>query len=329
LAEITDFTFGKKKTQAYMLCGWRTVSDIPLTCVRTLYCSDQNFDVLIELAHGSAPMAGNMSRFSVEHSSQRSLIKIRDVADFEIIEGRRIRVWPASVATRKDIEIFLLGPAWATLCHQRGLLPLHASSILTRGGMVAFAGHSGSGKSTTAAMLNVSGYQLVADDILPIGFIDGSIPGAWPYLRRLKLHQSPIVKFGLTPTELVSSSLDNEKYFVQPESVARDAWNRLTRLYLLVNSPSAESVCIDRMTSLEAIRILADQTYHFDYVLNSGRFREHLDLCVLLASKIAIYRLLRPSSSEVTAEFETLLRAHIEDAEIDNRGIVHEVSSSA
>jgi hypothetical protein len=302
-----------------MLCGWRTLSDIPLACVPTLNRSDQNVDILIQIAHGPPPMAQTTSRFAVEHSSERSFIKVRDVADFEIREGRRISVWPASVATRKDVEIFLLGPAWATLCHQRGMLPLHASAILTSGGMVAFAGHSGAGKSTTAALLNVCGYQLVADDMLPIGFIDGSVPGAWPYLRRLKLHQSPIIKFELTPTELVSR-LDKEKYFVQPEAVARDDWNRLKRLYLLDNSPSAESVCIDRVNGLEAIRILADQTYHFQYVSNSGRFREHLDLCTLLASNIAIYRLQRPSSSEVTAEFETLLRAHIEDADIDSSG---------
>src|SRR5262245_41882919 len=35
---------------------------------------------------------------------------------------------------QKDIEIFLFGPVWATLCHQHGMLPLHASAIVTKAG---------------------------------------------------------------------------------------------------------------------------------------------------------------------------------------------------
>ena len=107
---------------------------------------------------------------------------------------------------QKDIEIFLFGPVWATLCHQRGMLPLHASAIVTKGGITAFAGHSGAGKSTTAALLSSLEYELIADDILPVSFNHNSVPGAWPYLRRLKLRGDSINQLGLTPTEQVSET---------------------------------------------------------------------------------------------------------------------------
>src|SRR2546429_642560 len=93
----------------------------------------------------------------------------------------------ASFRTTATHPYFLCGPVWATLCHQRGLLPLHASAILTDGRITAFAGRSGVGKSTTAALMHSLNYQLFADDILPITFDKNSEPGAWPYLRRLKL----------------------------------------------------------------------------------------------------------------------------------------------
>ena len=95
-------------------------------------------------------------------------MRIKSVADFEVIKGRQICIWPATQATQKDIEIFLLGPVWATLCHQRQILPLHASAISTEDGVVAFAGHSGAGKSYLAALMTSLGFKLVADDILPI-----------------------------------------------------------------------------------------------------------------------------------------------------------------
>ncbi len=105
-----------------------------------------------------------------EHSAECSFIRIEAVADFEIHRGQAIKVWPAIGAMQKEIEIFLFGPVWATLCHQRGLLPLHASAIATEGGIIAFAGPSGAGKSTTAALMGAFDYKLFADDILPVNF---------------------------------------------------------------------------------------------------------------------------------------------------------------
>ena len=123
-------------------------------------------------------MAKNSSGFVFHHTTECSLIRIEDVADFEIRDGRQIRVWPAAETKQKDIEIFLFGPAWASLCHQRGMLPLHASAIVTGAGITAFAGRSGAGKSTTAALLNSLGYELISDDILPVNFDQNSDTGS-------------------------------------------------------------------------------------------------------------------------------------------------------
>ena len=216
---------------------------------------------------GNSPVA-NVSR-SIEHSFQRSHIRIDNVADFEITEGREIRVWPAAGATQKDIEIFFFGPAWATLCHQRGILPLHASAIVTGTGITAFAGHPGAGKSTTAALLNTLGYELIADDILPVSFNQNLIPGAWPYLRRLKLHRDPITRLAFTPAEIVSENLDKEKYFVHPKFRGDDKWRRLERIYLLENDVTASHNPIEQLTGADAVRALVDQTYHFDFILGT------------------------------------------------------------
>ena len=178
-------------------------------------------DILIQIARGCSPIAKNAGRVVFQHSLERSLIRIENVADFEVSAGRQIRVWPAARSTQKDIEIYLFGPAWATLCHQRGILPLHASAIVTGGGITAFAGHSGVGKSSLAASMSSLDYELVADDILPISFNQNSVPGAWPYLRRLKLKSDSIIELALTAIEPVSETLDKTKYFVLPKYSGR------------------------------------------------------------------------------------------------------------
>jgi hypothetical protein len=294
-----------------MLCGWHIRSDIALTGVPTSVRGAESADVLIQIAPGDSPIAKNADPF-IEHSVERSLIRIENVADFEITGGRQIHVWPTAGAKQKDIEIFLLGWAWATLCHQRGMLPLHASAIVTKKGIAAFAGHSGAGKSTTAALLNSSGYELFADDILPVNFNQNSIPGAWPYLRRLKLDSNPIVQLGLTPLAVVSETLDKEKYFVRPKLTGDDKWRRLDRLYLLENNVSDLDVPIEQLTGADAVRALVDQTYHFNFILSTRRFGDHLAFCTRLASKILIYRLRRASISDAGKKLSSLIFAHLE-----------------
>ncbi len=305
--------FNTRATHSYMICGWRTHSEVPLTGVPPLVTDAGNLDVVIQIASGHSPISKAQSRFTFQHSTECSLMRIRDVADFEISEGRQIRIWPAVGATQKDIEIFLYGPAWATLCHQRGTLPLHASAIVTGKGITAFAGHSGAGKSMTAGLLNSFGYELIADDILPVSFDRNSIPGAWPYLRRLKLHRNPIIKLALTPGERVSETLDKDKYFVYPNRAADDRWRSLERLYLLENDVTGSHPPIEQIAGADAVRALVDQTYHFSFILATRRVGDHLAVCARLASEILIYRLRRsPFNDE--KKLSSLICAHLEDA---------------
>ena len=175
----------------YTLCGWHTRSDIPLSTIANKMIYDgESIDIVIEIARGRSPITKNAAPF--QHSLERSLIRIDGVADFEVSAGRQICVWPAARSAQKDLEIYLFGPVWATLCHQRGILPLHASAIVTGGSITAFAGHSGAGKSFLAASMSSLAYKLVSDDILPISFNQNSVPGAWPYLKRLKLKRDSI-----------------------------------------------------------------------------------------------------------------------------------------
>jgi hypothetical protein len=252
-----------------------------------------------------------------EHSAAQSLIKIEEIAEFEVSEGRRIRVWLGPGAARKDAEIFLLGPAWASLCHQRGLLPLHASAIRTARGLVAFSGHSGAGKSTTAAAMVASGYELVTDDVLPISLNRDASPGAWPYLRRMKLRSDPIAQLALSPIEVVSTRLDREKKFVRPQLAAADEWVRLERIYLLDTGLGA-SRTIHRLVGADAVRALVDQTYHFAFVLKSGRFRDHLEMCAHIASRVPIYRLPRLVGLDMENRLAAVIRRHLDGEPVDN-----------
>jgi hypothetical protein len=307
-----------------MLCGWRTRCDLRLCGVEEIATNGADFDVLIEIAGGLSPIAKDEGPIVLQHWPERSLIRIPYAADFEVTMGRQIRVWPAAESTQKDIEIYLFGPAWASLCHQRRILPLHASAILTASGIAAFAGHSGSGKSSIAASMSslhaasMSSlhYELIADDILAISNNKDELPGAWPYLRRLKLTADSLSQLSLRAIEPVSERLDKTKYFVLPKYSTVDKWSRLYRVYLLEIDPTEIGVTIDQLSGADAVRALVDQTYHFDFVLGTRQLGEHLASCVHLASKIAVYRVRRPPQQVGTLELGLLIHAHLENKSV-------------
>ena len=127
---------GTAATHCYMLCGWHTRCDIPLAGVPRLECDREDADVVIQFGPGNSPLA-NVSRW-IEHSFLRSYIRIDNVADFEITEGREIRVWPATGQRKRTSKSFYLDPLGrlcvtsAEYCHstQVQLQPKPASSPL-------------------------------------------------------------------------------------------------------------------------------------------------------------------------------------------------------
>ncbi|MGE3166450.1 MAG: hypothetical protein AB7O52_16230 [Planctomycetota bacterium] len=89
----------------------------------------------------------------------------RGVAAFLVQNGRRILVDAEAGILDEVVRLSLLGPALGLLLHQRGLHVLHASTVAYRGAAVSFVGAGGWGKSTTVALLQALGWELVSDDL--------------------------------------------------------------------------------------------------------------------------------------------------------------------
>ena len=81
----------------------------------------------------------------------------------------------------------LLGPVFTILLLQRGLYPLHASSVEIGGRAVAFAADSGAGKSTLTLALAERGHRFLSDDVTAVR-LDGAgarAVSAYPQVKLL------------------------------------------------------------------------------------------------------------------------------------------------
>lgn len=92
----------------------------------------------------------------------------RDVGTVLVSDGTTIQVDFEPQVDPSIRTLALTGPPLGVLLEQRGNLVLHGSAVVMDSKAVAFLGHKGLGKSTTAAALAQAGYPVLTDDILAI-----------------------------------------------------------------------------------------------------------------------------------------------------------------
>lgn len=117
-------------------------------------------------------------------------------------DGCEIVVDPLPGVQAWVLRLVILGWAFAALLHQRGLLTLHASAVAVAGGVVAFLGEKGRGKSTIAAALHARGHGIVADDMTAAQVNTSRPPMVFPGFPQLRLWPEAAAALGDDPEAL-------------------------------------------------------------------------------------------------------------------------------
>jgi hypothetical protein len=101
-------------------------------------------------------------------------VEVAGVADFAIDGSDVIVARPVAGRARADVEDAFRRTVTPLALTYRGAQYLHASSVLSAGGVVALCGRSGTGKSTVAAALDRRGYEVWGDDAVVFACPAGS-----------------------------------------------------------------------------------------------------------------------------------------------------------
>ena len=164
------------------------------------------------------------ARLSVHDGGHR--IEVDDTGRFDIAnDGRHIR-WETRESAWPDfVRAHLLGRVLATTLYLDGLLPLHASAVAARDGVVAFLAPKGFGKSSLALAAVQVGARLVTDDTLPV--MPGAPVQAWPGIQSLRVHDDVVHALrvdapgeGTREGKRVIASLDRGQLVDAPEPLA-------------------------------------------------------------------------------------------------------------
>lgn len=252
---------------------------------------------------------GREAEHNLQIAGDAVMLSIANAGRYLMRGGGEILFDPAGADSERRTRLFLLGSALGILCHQRGLLPLHANAIVSNGGAVAFAGSSGAGKSTLAAWFARAGHEVLCDDVCVIGFEDGR-PFAWPGLPRLKLWGDAAATFGHDSDTLdpVVEGLDKYQVPLGPGGPVRPIPFR--RLYVLSRSEEGRDGTVERLQGRAAMAAVMAQTYRGLYLRPLGLATRHFQLAAALLGHAEIYAASRAWGFDVFGREADRLERH-------------------
>ena len=108
-------------------------------------------------------------RYTIFERTDGYLCRFPTVADVHVSRNLEdVRCHPVLGGPSDFIPVLIAGTVVAFLLSLTGHCVLHASAVEVEEGALAFAGASGQGKSTMAALFTSDGAPLIADDVLSL-----------------------------------------------------------------------------------------------------------------------------------------------------------------
>lgn len=286
---------------SYELYGLAVESSLPLP--ELIPASFTSPDVIIREAKTPTSLENASGRGALYEINRRQmLMKLDNVANYLVSDGREIIIERLPAVDDATTRLFLFTSAMGALLHQRGMLPLHASSIETPYGAVLFTGQSGIGKSTTAALFRQRGYTILADDVTVISLIDGK-PMAVPGFPQMKLWEDSLVKLGEEAQSLKRIRPEIEKYVVPIREGFRTSPVPIHAIYALRKN-SKDELALIPLHGLKKVNVLKNNIYRLRFMEQMGVVSSSL---LMLAQDIRLSAVRRPERTYRVDELIELL----------------------
>jgi hypothetical protein len=225
------------------------------------------------------------------------VLRFARTATFRVMhDRRRILCEGASLVPRRTIRHLLLNQVFPLALTPTRCV-LHASAVLDRGGVIGFAGQTGSGKSTLSAAASQAGAQLMCDDALVIeerrdGIYVVPMYGAvrlWPDSLRT-LFDDDAERF---PT----AAHYNHKRIVKLAETAHSPSAARLRVLCIVAAKAqlkrARRVTVQRLSPRDALMRLTPVAFHLD-VENRNELQGSFERLATLAERVPIVELAYP-----------------------------------
>jgi hypothetical protein len=286
----------------YRAYGLNVASQVPITGFKENVSGQAN----VFIYENTVPENLNViiNRGPVFQSNDHEfLLYLENIGSFYIRNGNEIIVNRLAGPHQNDFSTFVSGACFGALLHQRGLLPLHASSVVFKNKGILIAGVSGAGKSTLAASFVKNGGKLVADDISCVSYSDKKLL-VLPSFPTIKIWHDSLLHLELFKPDLQPVRDSLLKYYLPVENF-NDTPAHI-HVILILSSRNKPEIEIREIKGVEKFRLLKKNTYFFRGIEGTSMVQKHFQLIMNMASSIPVYQIIRPVAG---IETETLIKA--------------------
>lgn len=267
----------------YKAFGLFIEADLEIPELLTADFPSESRDLLIQTHSVAWPETLGSNVFLATHPSE-AFYEAEDVARFYIHDGRTIFYEKLSEETR-PFRLFLLGSCMGIVLQQRGYIVLHGNAITTdQATCTVFVGHSGAGKSTTAAWFYQQGADILADDVCAVSFDQDGQAYVIPSYPQLKLWEdsAALLKIDTQPLKRIRSDYPKyalpipDRHYTSPLPIAK---------IVEIQKDSHE---VAEATGLQKLKMLTEHSYRFPFIAQMKRTNEYLKNLVRLAHNTPI-----------------------------------------
>ncbi len=244
------------------------------------------------------------SILNVYCKSEHDVMCFTDIADFYLWDDR-IECYQLHNVNRNQVEMWFVGVVLSLWLEKKGVPVIHASSVVVNDCAIAFMNDSTGGKSSLAASLVNSGYQLLTDDALAIkraGKMFIGQPGypqmrLWPEIAELFMDN-------IEELELVDS--DFSKRIVPVSTYGFGEFCDVPKSINCIYIPSRQDpkgvgtdVKIIQVSPLDATIELVRNSFLIRMLSSIGLQPKRLNFLVDIAKTIPMRRIIYPSNLEL------------------------------
>jgi hypothetical protein len=198
----------------------------------------------------------------------------------------------------------------ASVLQQRGYFVLHASVVQIKDYAVAFLGHIGAGKSSTAAALHMRGHSVVTDDNAAIDLSSPALP-VLPAFPTVKIFPKIAESLGYDEASLQEMHSSQPKKARSVQRAFPTAAVPLRRIYVLTRDAESEFTPLSRAEyTLEMIRNSVPTRW------GQKADASHLRQCARMSSLIPAWRVRTFNTLEELPTLARRIEEHCSEASV-------------
>lgn len=287
----------------YTVYGLRIQSEVPLPELNTIDPNSGPSDVLIRSGDTDQLLA------SSDSETDTTSKEIGSLGVFVMIGGKEIvfDLHSLELSRTKYFRRVITNQMLGRLLLQRGLLVLHASSVVVDGRAVVFIGPRTAGKSTTAAAFHTHGYPVLADDIVGIRH-DEDPPMVVPGVPELRLSQEAATALNLESAVSPDHDRGKRKWHQQVDGASEP--HPLACCYAL---EEGDSIAVEPLSGSEQFFRLTRHAYHHGFLSETAMTPTGFRQCSTVVERVPVRRLRRPKRYDLISSLvDTVVQDIIE-----------------